>query len=90
MILLLVYIFEQANFNIFVTLQLILTRFKNKLITGLIDLSFDKMLNDVKNVILILSGKGGVGKSTVATQLALALAHLNHKVFIARSCLPII
>jgi Mrp family chromosome partitioning ATPase len=29
----------------------------------------------VKNVILVLSGKGGVGKSTVSTQLALSLAH---------------
>jgi Mrp family chromosome partitioning ATPase len=26
-----------------------------------------KRLKDVKNVILVLSGKGGVGKSTVAT-----------------------
>lgn len=33
-----------------------------------------KKLAGVKNVILVLSGKGGVGKSTVATQLALTLA----------------
>lgn len=31
-------------------------------------------LRDVKNIILVLSGKGGVGKSTVACQLSFALA----------------
>ena len=31
-------------------------------------------LAGVKNVILVLSGKGGVGKSTVSTQLALTIA----------------
>ena len=31
-------------------------------------------LAGVKNVVLVLSGKGGVGKSTVSTQLALTLA----------------
>lgn len=34
----------------------------------------------VKHVILVLSGKGGVGKSTVATQLAWALYNKGHKV----------
>uniref|UniRef100_A0A1B6DI30 Cytosolic Fe-S cluster assembly factor NUBP2 homolog n=1 Tax=Clastoptera arizonana TaxID=38151 RepID=A0A1B6DI30_9HEMI len=38
------------------------------------------MLNGVKHVILVLSGKGGVGKSTVSTQLALALLESGHKV----------
>ena len=28
---------------------------------------------DVKNIVLVMSGKGGVGKSTVATNLTLAL-----------------
>ena len=30
-------------------------------------------LSNVKNVLVVLSGKGGVGKSTVSVQLALAL-----------------
>lgn len=38
------------------------------------------MLDNVKHVILILSGKGGVGKSTVSTQLALALKETGYKV----------
>lgn len=33
-----------------------------------------KRLENVKNIILVLSGKGGVGKSTVSTQVALSLA----------------
>jgi len=37
-------------------------------------------LNSVRHVLLVLSGKGGVGKSTVATQLALGLKHAGNKV----------
>ena len=34
-------------------------------------------LKNVKNIILVLSGKGGVGKSTVSSQLAFTLAAKN-------------
>lgn len=34
----------------------------------------------VKHKILVLSGKGGVGKSTVSSQLALALASMDYQV----------
>ncbi|XP_066258276.1 cytosolic Fe-S cluster assembly factor Nubp2 homolog isoform X1 [Euwallacea similis] len=38
------------------------------------------MLDNVKHIILVLSGKGGVGKSTVSTQLALTLVKRGSKV----------
>ncbi|XP_059469910.1 cytosolic Fe-S cluster assembly factor NUBP2 homolog [Neocloeon triangulifer] len=37
-------------------------------------------LDSVKNIFIVLSGKGGVGKSTVSTQLALALKDKGFKV----------
>lgn len=40
----------------------------------------EENLKNVKYKILILSGKGGVGKSTVATQIAFALSYLNYEI----------
>ena len=40
----------------------------------------ENLLPDVKHVIAVSSGKGGVGKSTVAANLAIALARLGYKV----------
>lgn len=37
-------------------------------------------LAGVQHILLVLSGKGGVGKSTISTQLALALRHSGKKV----------
>ena len=47
-----------------------------------LDLNLDQV-NEVAHIIGIASGKGGVGKSTVAVNLAIALARLGYKVGLA-------
>ena len=43
-------------------------------------ISADDPVPHAKNVVLVMSGKGGVGKSTVATNTALALKRLGYRV----------
>ena len=44
------------------------------------DVEIKKSLDRIKNKILVMSGKGGVGKSSIAAYLSVALAKKGYKV----------
>lgn len=46
---------------------------------GDVDPKIDRRLRRVRHIVLVLSGKGGVGKSSVAAQLALSLSYASHE-----------
>jgi ATP-binding protein involved in chromosome partitioning len=48
--------------------------------TGAREITSEDPLPGVRNLVLVMAGKGGVGKSTVASNLTMALARAGHRV----------
>ncbi|BAO66328.1 Mrp/NBP35 family ATP-binding protein [Candidatus Karelsulcia muelleri] len=54
--------------------------YKNIKIKIISNIKEKKYINNIKNIIVIASGKGGVGKSTIAANIALTISNLGFKV----------
>ncbi|WP_375322997.1 Mrp/NBP35 family ATP-binding protein [Candidatus Karelsulcia muelleri] len=54
--------------------------YKNIKIKIISNIKEKKYINNIKNIIVIASGKGGVGKSTISANIALTISNLGFKV----------